>query len=41
MNYRIKHVTEYTYSDPVQLCRNEACLLPRHTRYPNQINAPK
>lgn len=31
MNYRIKHITEYTYSDPVQLCRNEACLLPRQT----------
>jgi transglutaminase-like putative cysteine protease len=31
MRYRVRHLTGYRYSDPVQLCRNEACLLPRET----------
>ncbi|PLX91906.1 MAG: transglutaminase [Desulfuromonas sp.] len=31
MRYRVRHLTGYRYSDPVQLCRNEACLLPRNT----------
>jgi transglutaminase-like putative cysteine protease len=31
MNYLVTHSTEYRYSDPVALCRNEACLLPRET----------
>ena len=31
MNYRIRHSTEYSYSEPVSLCRNEACLLIRDT----------
>lgn len=32
MKYRVTHITQYLYSDPVGLCRNEACLLPRETR---------
>lgn len=31
MNYRVTHTTEYLYSEPVGLCRNEARLLPRET----------
>jgi len=31
MKYRVTHSTEYGYSAPVALCRNEACLLPRDT----------
>lgn len=31
MNYRITHKTLYTYSKPVGVCWNEACLLPRDT----------
>lgn len=31
MNYRVTHTTQYGYSAPVALCRNEACLLPRDT----------
>lgn len=31
MRYRVKHITEYRYNDPVQLCHNEARLLPRNT----------
>ena len=31
MNFRISHSTQYTYSEPVSLCRNEACLLIRDT----------
>ncbi len=31
MKYQIKHITEYRYSDPVQLCHNEARLQPRAT----------
>lgn len=34
MKYRVTHTTEYLYSEPVGLCRNQACLLPRET--PNQ-----
>ncbi|WP_303721186.1 transglutaminase family protein [Malonomonas rubra] len=33
MKYRIKHITEYHYSEPVQLCRNQASLLPRSTEF--------
>ena len=33
MRYRVQHITRYSYSDPVQLCRNEAFLLPRQTAY--------
>jgi transglutaminase-like putative cysteine protease len=32
MKFRVTHITEYGYSQPVALCRNEACLLPRETR---------
>lgn len=31
MRYRIRHITQYHYSDAVTLCRNEGCLLPRST----------
>lgn len=31
MIYRVTHSTQYLYSSPVGLCRNEACLLPRET----------
>jgi len=31
MKYRVTHSTQYSYSDPVALCRNEAYLLPRDT----------
>jgi len=31
MKYRVTHTTQYSYSAPVALCRNEACLLPRDT----------
>lgn len=41
MRYRIKHVTEYTYQDPVSLCHNRMCLtpltLPQHTCLSSQI----
>ncbi len=33
MKYRVRHITEYRYSDAVQLCRNQACLLPRDTEF--------
>ncbi|MBN2645630.1 MAG: transglutaminase family protein [Desulfuromonadaceae bacterium] len=33
MNFRVRHITRYSYSDPVQLCRNEAFLLPRDTAH--------
>lgn len=32
MNYRVTHSTRYTYSKPVGVCWNVACLLPRETR---------
>lgn len=28
MRYRVRHVTEYTYQDPVGLCHNRVCLTP-------------
>ncbi|MDT8443321.1 MAG: transglutaminase family protein [Desulfuromonadales bacterium] len=31
MNFRLTHTTQYSYSEPVGLCRNEGCLLPRET----------
>jgi transglutaminase-like putative cysteine protease len=31
MNFRVTHSTCYTYSKPVGVCWNEACLLPRET----------
>ncbi len=31
MNFRVTHITRYLYSDPVGVCWNEACLLPRET----------
>ena len=31
MNYRVTHSTRYTYSKPVGVCWNKACLLPRET----------
>ncbi|HKJ05000.1 MAG TPA: transglutaminase family protein [Geopsychrobacteraceae bacterium] len=31
MRYRVTHATQYLYSEPVGLCRNQACLLPRET----------
>ena len=31
MNFRISHSTQYSYSEPVSLCRNEASLLIRDT----------
>jgi transglutaminase-like putative cysteine protease len=33
MKYRIRHVTRYHYSEAVNLCRNEACLLVRKTEH--------
>lgn len=33
MKYRIRHVTRYHYSEAVNLCRNEACLLVRDTEH--------
>ncbi|HEY5751419.1 MAG TPA: transglutaminase family protein [Chryseolinea sp.] len=41
MRYKVKHVTEYTYQDPVSLCHNRVCLtplnLPQHTCISSQI----
>jgi transglutaminase-like putative cysteine protease len=31
MNFRVTHSTRYLYSEPVGMCWNEACLLPRGT----------
>ncbi|MBN2791603.1 MAG: transglutaminase family protein [Desulfuromonadales bacterium] len=31
MNFHVTHITRYSYSQPVALCRNVACLLPRDT----------
>ncbi len=31
MIYRVTHITTYNYTQPVGLCRNDACLLPRDT----------
>jgi len=31
VNFRVTHITEYQYRDPVALCRNQAYLLPRQT----------
>ncbi len=31
MKFHVRHITEYIYSDPVQLCHNSAWLLPRDT----------
>jgi len=31
MKFHVRHITEYIYSDPVQLCHNAAWLLPRTT----------
>ena len=31
MIFRVTHITRYSYSQPVALCRNLACLLPRDT----------
>ena len=31
MKYLVTHCTQYLYSEPVGLCRNQACLLPRET----------
>lgn len=33
MKYRVRHITQYHYSEAVTLCRNEACLLPRSTEW--------
>ncbi len=33
MKYRIRHVTRYNYSEAVNLCRNETCLLVRETEH--------
>lgn len=30
MRYRISHITEYSYQDPVGLCHNRLCLTPRN-----------
>ncbi|GAB3480423.1 transglutaminase family protein [Marinomonas epiphytica] len=46
MRYRVRHITEYTYSAPVSLCYNMAHLLPRDTNNQTcfnqkmQINPP-
>ncbi len=32
MNFRVTHLTRYVYGDPVGVCWNEACLLPRETQ---------
>ena len=37
MNFRISHSTQYSYSEPVSLCRNEACLLIRDTPWQRSI----
>lgn len=37
MRYRVRHRTEYEYSEPVQLCHNEARLRPRSTPYQSCI----
>ncbi|SEA52819.1 Transglutaminase-like enzyme, putative cysteine protease [Desulfuromusa kysingii] len=39
MNFRVKHATQYTYSEPVSLCRNEACLLIRETPWQHCISS--
>ena len=31
MNYRIRHLNRYSYTQPVSLCHNLACLQPRDT----------
>jgi len=35
MRFRVTHKTEYLYSGPVALCRNQAYLLPRQTPWQN------
>lgn len=35
MRYKVRHVTEYTYQDPVGLCHNRLCLTPMNI--PQQI----
>lgn len=35
MRYRVRHVTEYTYQDPVGLCHNRVCLTPLNN--PQQV----
>jgi transglutaminase-like putative cysteine protease len=41
MRYRIRHITEYTYQEPVGLCHNRLCLtplnLPQHLCISSQI----
>lgn len=37
MRYQVTHSTEYLYQEPVTFCRNEACLLPRHSATQNCI----
>lgn len=39
MKFRISHKTEYVYSDPVSLCRNQAYLLPRQTPRQNCLSS--
>lgn len=39
MKFRVSHTTEYIYSAPVSLCRNQACLLPRQTPWQNCLSS--
>lgn len=39
MIYRVTHTTEYIYNDQVELCRNQAVLLPRATSQQNCLSS--
>lgn len=39
MRYKIKHVTEYTYQDPVGLCHNRLCLTPSNNAHQTCITS--
>ncbi len=39
MKFHVRHITEYLYSDAVQLCHNSAWLLPRDTELQKCLNS--
>lgn len=39
MRYKIKHVTEYTYQDPVGLCHNRLCLTPSNNAHQSCLSS--
>lgn len=38
MNYRVRHLTRYTYGDRVQVSLNQVCLQPRETPYQSRAS---